>query len=139
MHGTSVQHQESESGDHHQIILTESNNQMEFDHSSSKDDQNIIRLDEMLLSEEGNNNPMMNYDSDNDEVFTQAKPDEPFEELLNEDCQEVLLPGNDDILKDSDEAHDQEEYWENKKKGNKSLLDKMNIAIKEEFGKDPRK
>ena len=43
------------------------------------------------------------------------------------------------VLKDSDEAHDQEEYWENKKKGNKSLLDKMNIAIKEEFGKDPRK
>ena len=43
------------------------------------------------------------------------------------------------ILKDSDEARDQEEYWENKKKGNKSLLDKMNVAIKEEFGKDPRK
>jgi hypothetical protein len=41
------------------------------------------------------------------------------------------------ILKDSDEARDQEEYWENKKKGNKSLLDKMNVAIKEEFGKDP--
>ena len=56
----------------------------------------------MLLSE--GNNPMMNYDSDNDEVFTQAKQDdEPFEELLNEDCQEVLLPGNDDILKDSDD------------------------------------
>ena len=55
----------------------------------------------MLLSE--GNNPMMNYDSDNDEVFTQAKPDEPFEELLNEDCQEVLLPGNYDILKDSDD------------------------------------
>lgn len=45
----------------------------------------------------------------------------------------------DAILKDSDEARDQEEYWENKQKGNKSLLDKMNIAIKEEFGKDPRK
>jgi len=43
------------------------------------------------------------------------------------------------ILKDSDEARDQEEYWENKKKGNKSLLDKMNVAIKEEFGKDPCK
>ena len=43
------------------------------------------------------------------------------------------------VLKESDEARDQEEYWENKKKGNKSLLDKMNIAIKEEFGKDPRK
>lgn len=43
------------------------------------------------------------------------------------------------ILKDSDEARDQEEYWENKKKGNKGLLDKMNVAIKEEFGKDPRK
>ena len=43
------------------------------------------------------------------------------------------------VLKDSDEARDQEEYWENKKKGNKSLLDKMNVAIKEEFGKDPCK
>ena len=43
------------------------------------------------------------------------------------------------VLKDSDEARDQEEYWENKKKGNKSLLDRMNVAIKEEFGKDPRK
>ena len=43
------------------------------------------------------------------------------------------------ILKDCDDARDQEEYWENKKKGNKSLLDKINVAIKEEFGKDPRK
>lgn len=41
------------------------------------------------------------------------------------------------VLKDSDECRDQEEYWDNKKKGNKSLLDKMNVAIKEEFGKDP--
>lgn len=45
----------------------------------------------------------------------------------------------DNILRDSDEARDQEEYWETKKKGNKGLLDKMNIAVKEEFGKDPCK
>ncbi len=45
----------------------------------------------------------------------------------------------DNILRDSDEARDQEEYWELKKKGNKGLLDKMNIAVKEEFGKDPCK
>ena len=43
------------------------------------------------------------------------------------------------IINDSEEHRDQEEYWENKKKGNKGLLDKMNVAIKEEFGKDPRK
>lgn len=41
------------------------------------------------------------------------------------------------ILKDSDEAHDQEEYFDNKKRNNQALLDKINVAIKEEFGKDP--
>lgn len=43
------------------------------------------------------------------------------------------------ILKDSDEAHDQEEYLDNKKRNNQALLDKINVAIKEEFGKDPCK
>lgn len=43
------------------------------------------------------------------------------------------------IAKDSDEARDQEEVWDNKKRTNQSLLDKINVAVKEEFGKDPRK
>ena len=43
------------------------------------------------------------------------------------------------IAKDSDEARDQEELWDNKKRTNQSLLDKINVAVKEEFGKDPRK
>lgn len=43
------------------------------------------------------------------------------------------------INKDSDEARDQEEFWDNKKRTNQSLLDKINVAVKEEFGKDPRK
>lgn len=43
------------------------------------------------------------------------------------------------ILKDSDEARDQEEFWDNKKRTNQGLLDKINVAIKEEFGKDPCK
>lgn len=43
------------------------------------------------------------------------------------------------ILKESDEAHDQEEFWDNKKRTNQGLLDKINVAIKEEFGKDPCK
>jgi hypothetical protein len=43
------------------------------------------------------------------------------------------------ILKESDEARDQEEYQDNKKRNNQSLLDKINVAIKEEFGKDPCK
>ena len=43
------------------------------------------------------------------------------------------------ILKDSDEAHDQEEFWDNKKRTNQGLLDKINVALKEEFGKDPCK
>jgi hypothetical protein len=42
-------------------------------------------------------------------------------------------------LKDSEEHADQEEFRENKEKTNKGLLDKINVAIKEEFGKDPRK
>lgn len=41
------------------------------------------------------------------------------------------------LLKDSDEARDQEEFWDNKKRTNQGLLDKINVAIKEEFGKDP--
>jgi hypothetical protein len=43
------------------------------------------------------------------------------------------------ILKESDEARDQEEYQDNKKRNNQALLDKINVAIKEEFGKDPCK
>ena len=43
------------------------------------------------------------------------------------------------IIKESDEARDQEEYQDNKKRNNQALLDKINVAIKEEFGKDPCK
>ena len=43
------------------------------------------------------------------------------------------------LLKDSDEARDQEEHWDNKKRKNQGLLDSINTAIKEEFGKDPCK
>lgn len=43
------------------------------------------------------------------------------------------------LLKDSDEARDQEEFWDNKQKVNKGLLDKINAAIIEEFGEDPLK
>lgn len=43
------------------------------------------------------------------------------------------------LLKDSEEHADQEEFRENKEKTNKGLLDKINVAIKEEFGKDPCK
>jgi len=41
------------------------------------------------------------------------------------------------IMKESDEAREQEDFWENKKRLDKGLLDKINVAIKEEFGKDP--
>ena len=41
------------------------------------------------------------------------------------------------VAKDSDEARDQEEFWDNKKRTNQSLLDKINVSVKEEFGKDP--
>ncbi len=43
------------------------------------------------------------------------------------------------IMKESDEAREQEDAQENKKRYHKSLLDKINVAIKEEFGKDPCK
>ena len=43
------------------------------------------------------------------------------------------------IMKESDEAREQEDAQENKKRYHKSLLDKVNVAIKEEFGKDPCK
>ena len=43
------------------------------------------------------------------------------------------------VAKDSDEARDMEEFWDNKKRTNQSLLDKINVSVKEEFGKDPRK
>ena len=43
------------------------------------------------------------------------------------------------ILKDSDEAREQEDALENKKRAHKGMLDKINVAIKEEFGKDPCK
>ena len=40
------------------------------------------------------------------------------------------------IMKESDEAREQEDFWENKKRLDKGLLDKINQAIKEEYGKD---
>lgn len=43
------------------------------------------------------------------------------------------------ILKDSDEFRDQDDYWDSKRRTNAQLLDKMNAAVKEELGEDPRK
>ena len=50
----------------------------------------------------------------------------------------MLSDGN-ICLKDSDEYREQEEYWDQKKRNNKMLLDKMNSAIKDDLGEDPRK
>jgi len=41
------------------------------------------------------------------------------------------------LLKDSDDARDQEDEWDNKNRRNQELLDKMNQALKEELGDDP--
>lgn len=43
------------------------------------------------------------------------------------------------LLKDSDEARYQEEYWDEKKNHDNMLLNKINKAIKEHSGKVPRK
>ncbi len=45
----------------------------------------------------------------------------------------------DTILKESDEHRDQEEFWENKKRTEKNMRDRINVSIIEEFGKDPCK
>ena len=59
-----------------------------------------MKLDEMLFTD--GNNPM-HYDSDNDECINK-KSEKLYEQLLNEeDCQEILLPGTDENLKDSDD------------------------------------
>ena len=41
--------------------------------------------------------------------------------------------------KDSDEARDHEGFWDTTNRTHQGLLDKINLAVKEEFGKDPRK
>jgi hypothetical protein len=41
------------------------------------------------------------------------------------------------LLKDSDDARDQEDEQDNKNKMNAALLNKMDAAIKVEFGDDP--
>jgi hypothetical protein len=41
----------------------------------------------------------------------------------------VQVDGN-ILLRDSDDARDQEDYWDNKKRTNQQLLDKMNQAVK---------
>ena len=41
------------------------------------------------------------------------------------------------VQKDSDEHRDQDEFWDTKRRNDSGLLDKINAAIKEEFGKDP--
>ena len=41
------------------------------------------------------------------------------------------------ILKGSEEHTDQEDFWDNKKKLDKQLLENMNQEVKETFGKDP--
>ena len=43
------------------------------------------------------------------------------------------------LVAESEEARDQDDYIENKKQRDKSLLDQMNSAIVKEFGQDERK
>jgi len=43
------------------------------------------------------------------------------------------------LLKDSDEARDQEEFWENKEACEKKMAATINAAIIAEFGEDPLK
>lgn len=43
------------------------------------------------------------------------------------------------LLQESDEARDQQDYKDNKKRTDKQLLDKMNTEIIQEFGQDNRK
>jgi len=43
------------------------------------------------------------------------------------------------LLKDSDEARDQEEFWENKEACEKKMAQNINAAIIAEFGEDPLK
>ena len=45
----------------------------------------------------------------------------------------------DALLVDCDEARDQDEYHDNKKRTDQELLDSMDEAIINELGKDPRK
>ena len=61
---------------------------------------------------------------------------------LNDRVDQLFFHWQDDgniCLKDSDEYREQEEYWDQKKRNNKQLLDKMNAAIKDDLGEDPRK
>ena len=43
------------------------------------------------------------------------------------------------LLKDSDEFREQDDYWENKRRVNKKMSEKMNAAMVEELGEDPCK
>ena len=43
------------------------------------------------------------------------------------------------LLKDSDDARDQEDEWDNKNRRNAALLDKMNQAIKDDLGGESSK
>ena len=43
------------------------------------------------------------------------------------------------LLKDSDDARDQEDEWDNKNRRNAALLDKMNQAIKDDMGGESSK
>lgn len=43
------------------------------------------------------------------------------------------------LLKDSDEARDQDEFWESKEQNEKKMAQTINAAIIAEFGEDPLK
>lgn len=89
--------------------------------------------EEKLIKSLNANNPQAPHN------FTQfsykercMKKDETVEHMVTH----FALDG-DILLKDCDEARDQDEFWENKKTVEQAKLDTINVAIKEEFGKDP--
>jgi dynein intermediate chain 1 len=89
--------------------------------------------DEQIIKTLNSNNPQAPHNlcqfSFNDRKF-----------VINDQVEHLVFHVNMDgciLLKDSDDARDQEDEWDNKNKMNAALLNKMDAAIKEEFGDDP--
>jgi hypothetical protein len=121
----------------------DSDDQMNDDDLLNMENANNNGLDqEQLTAEEKEENIIKSLNANNPNAPHNStffsykercfKRDDIVEHVVTHFCFEGDL-----LTKDSDEARDMEDYWDNKQRNNQIKMDIINKAIIQEFGKDP--
>ena len=116
-----------------EVFNTDNANQQAL--NDAQEDLTQEELEETLYKTLTSNNPQAPHNltkfSHKDRCFK-------VEEIVDQITFHYSSDGN-ILLKDSDEARDQEEFWENKEQAEKKMAALINAAIIEERGEDPCK